>query len=177
MRREPERPRDDAADAAHWSAVEEATELLIEERYMDALLELRDVIKKDPQNPYAYHYLGVALFETAQHGPARDAYRAALRLAPSYLGARVGLSHALRTLGDADGALREAQEALRRFPKDADALHAAGLAYAARGNKRLAREHLTRYLDAGPEVESALEVRQILEMLGIGDDDEPVQFE
>jgi Flp pilus assembly protein TadD len=165
------------AAADHWSAVEEATELLMEERYIEALIELRRVIKGDPQNPYAFHYLGVALFETGELEAARDAYRAALRLSPDYLGARVGLSHTLRTLGDAEGALREAKEALRRFPKDGDAMHAAGLAHAARGNKHLAKEHLERYLQTGPEAESALEVRQILEMLGLGDDDEPVQFE
>jgi tetratricopeptide (TPR) repeat protein len=174
MRPEPGR---DAADSAHWSAVEEATELLVEERYIEALIELRGVLKKDPTNPYAFHYLGTALYETAQNEPARDAFRAALRLAPNYLGARVGLSHVLRTLGDLDGALREAKEALRRFPNDSDALHAAGLAHAARGNKHLAREHLERYLKGSPELESALEVRQILEMLGIADDDEPVRFE
>jgi Flp pilus assembly protein TadD len=166
-----------AADAEHWGAVEEATELLMEERYVEALIELRSVIKKDAKNSYAFHYLGVALFETGEHEAARDAYRAALRLSPDYLGARVGLSHTLRMLGDAEGALREAKEALRRFPKDGDALHAAGLAHAARGNKHLAKEHLERYLQTGPEAESALEVRQILEMLGINDDDEPMRFD
>ncbi len=167
----------DPADAAHWDAVEEATELLQEERYPEALLNLRDVIKADPQNPYAYHYLGVALFETAQREPARDAYRAAVRLAPGYLGARVALSHVLRILGDADGALREANEALRRHPRDPEALHAAGLANAARGNRKAARKQLEGFLASGPEFEAATEVRGILEMLGIGDEDEPVSFD
>lgn len=167
----------DPRDAAHWDAVEEATELLTERRFMDALVALRDVIKADPANPYAFQYLGSALYETGQLEPARDAYRAALRLAPDYLGARVGLSHVLRMLGDAEGALTQAKEALRRFPKDGDALHAAGLAHAARGNRAQARQHLQRFLDTNPEVEPALEVRQILEMLGIGDDDEgPIEF-
>src|SRR5262245_7862328 len=111
-------------DAEHWSEVEEATELLHDERYQDALYALRDVIKKNPKNPYAYHYLGVALFETAQTEPARDAYRAAIRLAPDFLGARVALSHVLRMLGDLRGAIAEAEEALRRRPGDGDALHA-----------------------------------------------------
>lgn len=167
----------DAKDAAHWEAVEEATELLTEERYMDALVALRDVIKADRTNPYAFHYLGAALYETGQLEPARDAYRAALRLSPDYLGARVGLSHVLRMLGDAEGALTQAKAALLRFPKDPDALHAAGLAHASRGNRTLARQHLQRFLETGPELEAALEVRQVLEMLGIADDDEgPIDF-
>ncbi|NUQ77025.1 MAG: tetratricopeptide repeat protein, partial [Polyangiaceae bacterium] len=92
-------PKPGAGGGDHWDAVEEATELLIEERYVEALIELRRVIKNDPKNPYAFNYLGVALFETGELEAARDAYRAAIRLAPDYLAARVGLSHALRTLG------------------------------------------------------------------------------
>src|SRR5262249_16364107 len=98
-------------DSAHWDAVEEATELLQERRFEDALLALRDVIKAQPNNPYAYHYLGAAFFETKHLEAARDAYRAALRLAPDYLGARVSLSHVLRMLGDTNGALAAAKEA------------------------------------------------------------------
>lgn len=119
----------------------------------------------------------MALFEAEQLEAARDAYRAAVRLAPEYLGARVGLSHVLRMLGDAPGALAQAKEALKRFPKDADALHAAGLAHAARGERGLARQHLERFLASNPEMEAALEVRQILEMLGIGDEGGPIQFD
>jgi tetratricopeptide (TPR) repeat protein len=152
-------------DATHWEEVEEATELLHDERYQDALYALRDVIKKSPQNPYAYHYLGVALFETAQMEPARDAYRAAIRLAPDFLGARIALSHVLRMLGDLRGAIAEAEEALRRKPADGDALHAAGLAHAARGDNQAARRYLEAYLASNPEFESATEVRAILQTL------------
>ncbi len=54
---------DEAKDRAHWEAVDEATELLHEERYREALVALRDVAKRDPRNPYAYYFLAVALFE------------------------------------------------------------------------------------------------------------------
>jgi Flp pilus assembly protein TadD len=167
----------DARDRAHWDAVEEATELIQETRFPEALLALRDVIKAQPNNPYAYHYLGVAFFETGQREAARDAYAAAVRLAPDYLGARVGLSNVLRLLGDVDGAIAQAKEALRRFPKDGEAMHAAGLAHAARGNRKVAEQHLKGFLASSPEFEAATEVRQILEMLGLGDDGEPVEFE
>jgi tetratricopeptide (TPR) repeat protein len=107
----------------------------------------------------------VALFETAQAEPARDAYRAALKLSPDYLGARVSLSHVLRMMGDLRGAIAEAEEALRRRPGDSDALHAAGLAYAARGDDVAARRYLNAFLASGPEFEAATEVRAILETL------------
>jgi tetratricopeptide (TPR) repeat protein len=170
-------PTRDAEDAAKWDAVEEATELLQEERFVEALLALRNVIKKDPRNPYAYHFLGVALYETGQKEAARDAYQAALRLSPNYLGARVALSHVLRQLGDLDGALSQANEALRRFPGDGDAMHAAGLAHAAKGNRKAARKQLQGFLSTNPEYEAQLEVQQILEMLGIGPENEPLTFE
>ena len=168
---------DPAKDAAFWDAVEEATELLQEGRTPEAMLALREVIKAQPNNPYAYHYLGVAFFEIKNLEASRDAYRAAVRLAPDYLGARVSLSHVLRLLGDADGALAEAKEALRRFPKDGEALHAAGMANAAKGNRREARKQLEGFLGQGPELEAQHEVRQILEMLGLGDEGEPLDLE
>jgi tetratricopeptide (TPR) repeat protein len=164
-------------DAAHWEAVEEASELLQEGRYEAALLALRDVMQRDALNPYAYYLTATALYELERLEPARDAYRAALKLSPNYLGARVGLSHVLRMLGDHDGAIEQAAEALRRFPGDAGALHASGLALAARGNRREARVELERFLASGPEFEAEVEVRSILEMLGIGADDEPIEFD
>jgi tetratricopeptide (TPR) repeat protein len=167
----------DEADAVRWDSVEEAAELLREERFVEAMVVLRDVIKADPRNPYAYYFLGNALFETGQREAARDAYRAAITLAPDYLGARVGLSQVLRLLGDPKGALAQAKEALRRFPNDADAMYAAGLANAALGNRAAARQNLSGFLAKGPELEAATEVRQILEMLGLGDEDEPIEFD
>jgi tetratricopeptide (TPR) repeat protein len=167
----------DRADAARWDAVEEAIELLQEKRFVEALVALRAVIKADPRNAYAYHFLGTAFFEAGEREAARDAYQAAVALAPNYLGARVALSQVLRLLGDAKRALSHAKEALRRFPNDADAMYAAGLAHAALGNRAAARQNLSGFLAKGPEFEAAVEVRQILETLGIGGEDEPVEFD
>src|SRR6201999_3103603 len=97
----------DNRDAAQWSSVEEATELIHEERFREALVELRRVIQAEPKNPYAYHFLGIALFEIGEIEAARDAYQASLKLAPTYLGARIGLAHTLRMTGDTRGAVRE----------------------------------------------------------------------
>ncbi len=168
---------DPQKDAAFWDAVEEATELLQEGRIPEAMLSLRDVLKSQPENPYAYHFLGVAFFEIKNLEASRDAYRAAVRVAPDYLGSRVALSNVLRLLGDTKGALAHAREALRRFPKDGEALHAAGLANAAQGNRSEAKQQLEGYLGQNPEFEAQQEVRQILEMLGLGDEGEPLDLE
>lgn len=158
-------PPADAREGDAWDAVEEAAELLHEERYREAMADLRRVLADDPRNPYAYYLLGVAFFEVGEHEAARDAYAACLRLAPQYLGARVALSHVLRILGDLRGALREGAAALSQSPGDPDALHALGLAYHARGDLLAARKYLEAFLEAGPEFEAAVEVRALLESI------------
>lgn len=163
-------------DAAHWEAVEEAAELLHEERFREALEILRDIAKADPTNPYAFFFMGQALYEVGEMEPARDAYRAALSLAPGHLGARIALTHVERKLGRHREAIKEGLVALEQAPTDGDALYALGLAYAARGDEAAARKYLEAYLRAKPELETRLEVEAILEnMVGgpkkLGDGD------
>jgi Flp pilus assembly protein TadD len=171
------RPEDELRDATHWSAVEEAAELLQEERFREAMVELRRVLKADAANPYAFYFLGVAFFEIGEIDAARDAYAACLKVAPGHLGARVALSHVLRVLGDVRGAVREGMTALSRAPGDPDALHAVGLAHHAYGDDAAARKYLEAYLQSGPEFEVAVEVRALLASLpggeapDVGDDD------
>ncbi len=159
-------PPEDAHDHAHWDAVEEATEMLHEERFHEALVFLRDVIKADAKNPYAYFFLGVALFESGELEASRDAYRAALAVAPAHLGARIALSHVLRQLGDLREAIKEGTQALSHAPGDGDALYAVGMAYFARGDNAAARKYLTAFLDARPEFEIATEVKGMLGSMG-----------
>ena len=72
---------DPQRNKAHWIAVEEAAELLNEERYVEALAALKAALLADSRNGYAYFFTGVALFECGQMEGARDAYRACLRVA------------------------------------------------------------------------------------------------
>ena len=80
-------------DAEHWAQVEDAVETLHEQQPFEAIVALRKVLKEHPRNPYAYHWLGVCLFETGELEAARDAYKAALSISPTFLGARIHLSH------------------------------------------------------------------------------------
>lgn len=155
-------------DAAHWSAVEEATELLHEERYKEALEELRRVLQEDPTNPYAFYFLGQGLYEIGEIQPARDAYRAAIKLAPQHLGARVALVHVLRKLGETREAVSEGLVALQQAPTDGEVLHALGLAYIARGDTVAARRHLEAFLNTNPEFETRVEVEGLLQSMGGG---------
>lgn len=155
----------ETADAAHWDAVEEVVELLHEERFRDAIVELRGVLRADAANPYAYYFLGIAFFEIGELEPARDAYAACLKLAPNHIGARVALSHVLRATGNVRGAIREGLDALARSPGHQDALHAIGLAYHAYGDEEAARRYLEAFLATRPEYEAAEEVKELLATL------------
>jgi tetratricopeptide (TPR) repeat protein len=152
----------EGVDATHWSSIEEAVELLHEERFADAMVELRQALQIDPKNPYAYYFLGIAFFESGEVEAARDAYSACLKVAPAHLGARIALCHVLRMLGDVPGALRQGMAALSQSPGDPDALHAVGLAYHARGDDAATKKYLEAFLATGPELEVALETRAVL---------------
>jgi Flp pilus assembly protein TadD len=154
--------QEEQADAKHWEAVEEASELLHEERFAEAMVELRRVLQGDPKNPYAFYFLGIAFFESGEMEASRDAYAASVKLAPRYLGARVALCHVLRISGDIRGAIREGMAALSLAPGDPDSLHAIGLAYHAYGDEKAARKYLEAFLETGPELEVALETRALL---------------
>lgn len=168
--RERERAQGDEAidpvDVAHWAAVEDAVELLHDGQLMPALEALRDAAKQSPKNPYAFHFMGIALFEAGELEAARDAYRAAVVLAPTYLGARIHLSHVLRMLRDVRGAIEQAEIARRQAPKDPEVWHALGMAHAQRGDKESARKYLEAYLSSNPELEVSMEVRGVLQQLG-----------
>lgn len=164
-------------DARQWDEIEEASELLVERRFEDALVELKRVLSEDPNNAYAYNLLGTALWELKQLEPARDAFRAAVLLAPSFLGARTGLAQALRRLGDLEGAEQEARMALRQAPEDGDAHMVLGLVHASRGERREARQHLHAFLQSKPELEAQMEARSVLEMLDQGEEGEGLDVE
>ena len=149
-------------DAAHWEAVDEAAELMHEERFHDALRVLHEIVKADPTNPYAFFFTGQAFYEVGEMEPARDAYRACLNVAPQHLGARIAISHVERKLGRHREAIKEGMIAVEQAPTDADALYAVGLAYAARGDNPAARRYLEGFLKSKPELETALEVEALL---------------
>ncbi len=182
----------DADDHAHWDAVENATELLREGDVDGAMRELRAVIDGDPRNPYAHCFLADAQFERGEHEAARAGYERALEHAPQYLGALVGLGHALRLLGRTAEAVRAGERALAmRAARDAssheiaavpsapldlardsadvaadqDAHFLLGLAHMQAGDKLRARRHLEAVLAGRPEVELQHEVRGLLDTL------------
>ncbi len=160
----PKETAEEALDKVHWAEVEEATELLQEDRFFEALQFLRDTIKKSPRNPYAFYFLGVAFYETGEIESSRDAYQAAVRLAPEYTGARLGLVHVLRKLGEHKEAVHHVTVALQQTA-DGDTLYAAGMAAFARSDYAGARGYFEVFLGTNPEFEVRVEVEGLLEAI------------
>jgi tetratricopeptide (TPR) repeat protein len=158
------RAPENQADADLWAAVDDAAELIRDHELEAALTSLRDVLAQNPANYYAYHFLGIALFEARSFQAARDAYLAAVRLAPQYLGARIHLVHVFRSLGQLKEAHSHAETARRQAPNDPEVWHAIGLVHAATGQYDVARKYLHAFLEANPELEVAMEVRSLLRL-------------
>jgi tetratricopeptide (TPR) repeat protein len=156
---------------ARWDAVEEAVELLREGLLSDAERALDAVLKRDPDNHYAWHYVGVLHFERGAFVEASSAYREALRRAPRYLGAAVGLGHSLRMAGRLDEAIRAALEALEIArargddSEDGDVHWLLALCYAQKNKPDLAIRHAEMFLASNPELEAQAEAQALIETL------------
>lgn len=152
-------------DVGRWDSAQEGAELVREGDFDGAIDELERVLAGDPDNQYAYYFLGCAHFEKGNFDKAMKAYVLALDRAPEYLGAMVHLGHTLRMLGRYDQALRMGREVLARDANDPDALYLMGLVHYARGDESAAAGYLRRFLDTQPELEVAQEARGLLEIL------------
>ena len=152
---------------AQWDAVDEAVELLREGDREGALRELGAALDKDPTNAYAHHFSGAAQYEKEDWDAARKAYEQALKYAPDYLGALVGLGHSLRNQGRFDEAIRLGERALTVAGEkgDADAHFLLALTLAAKGEHRKAIGHVEAFLKTNPEVEAKYEAEALLATL------------
>jgi tetratricopeptide (TPR) repeat protein len=148
-----------------WDAAEEGSELLAEGRTDDAVAALTRAIEQDPRNEYAYYFLGQAHYEQQDYAKALKAYVTALEIQPSYLGAMVAAGHTLRMMGRHDQALRMARQAEARAKDDPDVLYLLGVIYFQRGDNDAAARHLSRFLETQPEIEVALEVEGMLQVI------------
>jgi tetratricopeptide (TPR) repeat protein len=154
-----------SAGEENWEAAQAGAELVAEGEFPLAVQVLTDLVTTDPQNEYAYFYLGCAYFELEEYPKALKAYVKALEIVPGYLGAMINAGHALRMLGRFDEAVRMGQAVLARMPDDGDALFLIGSASFARGEYDKARTHLERFLHTNPELEVATEVEGMLQVI------------
>ena len=149
----------------HWDAALDGAELVAEGNFEAAVRVLTDLIIEQPDNEYAYYYLGSAYYELEEYAKSLASYVKALEIVPDYLGAMLHAGHALRMLGRHDEALRMGQEVLRRAPDDSDALFLIGTASFTRGDYAKACTYLERFLHTNPEIEVATEVEGMLQVI------------
>jgi tetratricopeptide (TPR) repeat protein len=157
---EPEPEADEA-----WEAAQVGAELIADGQIDEAIRALQELIARDPRNEHAFFYLGSARFEKTEYPEALAAFVRALEIAPGYLGAMISAGHALRMLGRYEQAIRMAHQVLGRAKDDPDALFLIGSCHFAMGNKQAAERFLERFLQTRPEIEVALEVNGMLQVL------------
>ena len=149
----------------HWDEVQEAVELLREDEVDRAVETLETILRDDSRNPYAAFFLGEAWFAKQVWDKALRGYVRALELRPDYLGAMLGAGHALRMMGRLDQAIRMARQILSRQKDNPDGLYLLGLAHYQRGDGADAERWLSRFLNTRPEIEVAMEVEGLLQIL------------
>ena len=155
----------DDAQSKRWEAAEEGMELLHAGENDQAVTELLRVTREDPDNEYAFHFLAHAYFEKEAYPEALKSYIEALRLAPEYVGAMIGAGQTLRMMGEYDRAIRMGQRVLQKDQDDGDALFLVGAIHFQKGENQVAKRYLERYLETGPELEVALEVERMLQVV------------
>jgi cytochrome c-type biogenesis protein CcmH/NrfG len=166
----------DADDA--WEAAQAGADLIADGEPERARGVLEAVLRIQPDNEYAYFFLGAAHYELGHFDKALAAYVKALELAPEYIGAMINAGHALRMLGRYEQAIRMGREVLARDKHDADALYLLGTSHFARGDAAEAEQYLEHLLQTRPGPELQTEIGDMLQVLRGGaapaeDDDEP----
>ena len=155
----------DDVQTERWEAAEEGIELLHDGKVDRAIDELLRVIREDPQNEYAFHFLGHAYFQKEAFPEALKSYVEALTLAPDYVGAMLGAGQTLRMMGEYNRAILMGQQVLQKQGDDGDALFLVGATYFQKGENRAAKRYLERFLETNPELEVALEVEGMLQVI------------
>jgi cytochrome c-type biogenesis protein CcmH/NrfG len=151
--------------AERWEAAEEGMELLHAGETDQAIDELLRVAREDPQIEYALHFLGHAYFQKEAFPEALKSYVEALKLAPEYAGAMVGAGQTLRMMGENDRAIRMGKRVLQQQEDDGDGLFLVGSAHFQKGENDAAKRYLERFLETSPELEVALEVEGMLQVI------------
>lgn len=158
-------------DSSRWDAVDEAAELLREREFNAALRELDAVLKADPDNQYAWNFLGILFFERGEFEESAASYREALKRSPKYLGAAVGLGHAQRMAGKIDEAMMAAELALtisrgaESPSEDGDAHWLLALCFVQKNKPDLAIRHAEAFLASNPEVEAQADAKALIDTL------------
>lgn len=134
-------------------------------RIPEALDVYRRILERDPRDAIAYQNMGVALLKQGNAREAVERFDRALAIhgnLPNSWNAR-GVAQA--RLGDPDGAIASWRRAIELDPRQFEALFNLGIVAGQRGDRRLAREALTRFAETAPPALYAKDIAQVRGML------------
>jgi protein O-GlcNAc transferase len=97
-------------------------------KLQEAEYMLRDILKVQPHNVSALHFMGMIFYQRKDHHIAIDYIRKALHFAPDYVDAYNNLGIVLQEIGDLDSAISCYQMAIKLNPNFVRAYHNVGTA-------------------------------------------------
>ncbi len=129
------KPKSDAVVPPSNELVKQGMDAIQNQDFAGAKTVLTDAVAKDPKDPQAAFYLGVALDNLGELPAAMARYKQALQLDPKLVEAAVNLSGAQLEQNDAAGSLATAEQGLKANPKSPELLINRALALEALGKK------------------------------------------
>lgn len=96
--------------------LERATKAMNENRFVDAAASYREMIRIDPNDAIAYHYLGVALAKSGKRTEALESYEHSLQLDPNSAAVHYSIGVLLIQAGKQDRAIDHLLQATRLDP-------------------------------------------------------------
>ncbi len=132
---EPKKPKPDAVVAPSSELVKQGMDSIQKQDFAGAKKVLADAVAKDPKDPQAAFYFGVAMDGLGDTPGAVAQYKKALELDPKLVEAAVNLSGAQYEQKDAAGALATADQGLKANPKSPELLVNRALSLEALGKK------------------------------------------
>jgi Flp pilus assembly protein TadD len=129
------KPKEGAVVAPSNELVKQGMDAIQKQDFEGAKKVLSEAASKDPKDPQAAFYLGVALDGLGDVPGAMTHYKKALELDPKLVEAAVNLSGAQYEQKDAAGALATAEQGLKANPKSPELLVNRALALEALGKK------------------------------------------
>lgn len=119
--------------------------------YGKSVNELEEVVRKNPNLPYAYNNLGLAYVGEGRLGKAVTAYLKALQLERSFLPARLNLGVAYYLGSNFSDAGRQFRKVLKSYPDNIPARQGLGLSFLKRGNRDEAIAEFNKVLGLDPK--------------------------
>jgi tetratricopeptide (TPR) repeat protein len=129
------KPKPDAVVAPSNELVKQGMDAIQKQDFAGAKQVLTDAVAKDPKDPQAAFYLGVAMEGLGDSPGAMTQYKKALELDPKLVEAAVNLSGDQYDKKDAAGALATAEQGLKANPKSPELLLNRALSLEALGKK------------------------------------------